>query len=296
MHADTVPCLVELAEEFDTIGPRRDTASDGSIGDTAHKSRSSNHNRDDATGSKTPQSDSDGRPDIRAIDVDDSGPWLNGADMNKATELIVGRCRSGVENRLVEVIYNRRAAYASNGWKWIAYNGANAHTEHAHFGAKADTGRLENDRRPWGLVEKWGGDGDMLVKKGDTGEGVKYWQYVLTDLGYPTTTDGIYGSSMERTVNRYRLEKGEAGPTPQITGWMAWHMHRALAAEHAGRPGAPGTPGPAGQPGTPGQPGPVGPAGQPGPQGPAGPPGQNGTLTGVLNVTGGTLVVTTEGS
>lgn len=155
MHPDTVPCLLELAEEFDALGPARDTASDGSIGDAAHASRSSNHNRDDTSGSSTPQSDSDSSPDIRAIDVDKSGPWVNGFSMQAGVDLIVSRCRSGAENRLVEIIYNKHAWYASNGWARVNYTGNNAHTEHAHFGAKADTGKLENDRRPWGLVEEW---------------------------------------------------------------------------------------------------------------------------------------------
>lgn len=158
MHADTVPCLVELAEEFDQVGIDRDTASDGSIGDQAHQDRSSNHNRDDTPGSSTPQSDSDSRPDIRAIDVDNSGPWRNGFTMDAGTKFIVDRCRSGVENRLVEVIYNRRCAYASSGWQWHDYTGSNPHDKHAHFGAKADSGKLEDDRRPWGLAEKWGDD------------------------------------------------------------------------------------------------------------------------------------------
>ena len=158
MHQDTVPCLVTLADEFDELGPARDHASDGSIGDQDHQARSSNHNRDDTAGSSTPQTDSDGEPDIRAIDTDDSGPWVNEFTMQKGVDFIVGRCRSGVENRLVEIIYNGYAWYASNGWKRVKYTGANQHTEHAHFGAKADAGKLENDTRPWGLVEQWGDD------------------------------------------------------------------------------------------------------------------------------------------
>ena len=158
MHEDTVPCLLELTEEFDILGPKRDDASDGSIGDAAHKARSSNHNRDDTSGSATPQSDSDGEPDIRAVDIDDSGPFLNGFTMQKGVDLIVSRCRSGVENRLVEIIYNGKCWYKSNGWAQQTYTGSNKHDRHAHFGAKADTGKLENDRRPWGLVEKWGDD------------------------------------------------------------------------------------------------------------------------------------------
>jgi len=176
MHADTVPCLVTLADEFDELGPKRDHASDGSIGDQDHAERSSNHNRDDTPGSSTPQTDSDGSPDIRAIDTDDSGPWINGFTMQKGVDFIVSRCRSGVENRLVEVIYNGLCAYASSGWVWKKYTGSNQHTEHAHFGAKADTGKLENDTRPWGLVEKWGDhmDFDETVRASKQGAG-EWW-------------------------------------------------------------------------------------------------------------------------
>jgi hypothetical protein len=156
MHADTVPCLLELADEFDRVGNERDTSSDGSIGDQAHQERSSNHNRDDVAGSNTPQTDSDSSPDIRAIDVDQSGPWKNGFTMQKGVDFLVERCRSGVEDRLVEIIFNGHAWYRSNGWKKIVYTGSNQHTEHAHVGAKADSGTLENDRRPWGIAEKWG--------------------------------------------------------------------------------------------------------------------------------------------
>jgi hypothetical protein len=157
-HADTVPCLDALYDEFEVIGPNRSHESDGSIGDTDHQDRSSNHNRDDVSGSKTPQTDSDGEPDIRAIDVTQKGPWINGFTMQQGVDLIVSRCRSGQENRLVEVIYNRHAWYKSNGWNRIDYTGSNPHDKHAHFGAKADSGTLENDRRPWGIAEKWGDD------------------------------------------------------------------------------------------------------------------------------------------
>lgn len=252
MHPATVPCLLELAEEFDRLGPDRDHESDGSIGDTAHQARSSNHNLDDTPGSRTPQTDGDSRKDLRAIDVDRSGPWRNGFTMQAGIDLIVARCKSGDEDRLVEIIYNRHAWYASNGWRRIDYTGANAHTEHAHFGAKADTGKLENDRRPWGLVEEWGGGSDdMLVKKGDKGEQVKYWQYVLTDLGYTLAYDGDYGPKMEAAVNKYRKDRVNAAPVAMITGWTAFALHVDLAKKY-------------------------GPAGQ---------------LTGTLTVTGGSLEV-----
>jgi hypothetical protein len=285
MHADTVPCLLELAEEFDVLGPKRDTKSDGSIGDTAHQSRSSNHNRDDVSGSKTPQTDSDSSPDIRAIDVDDSGPWLNGFTMQKGVDHIVSRCRSGAEKRLVEIIYDRHAWYASNGWSRIDYTGSNPHTEHAHFGAKADTGKLENDRSPWGLVEKWGDDMGFMVRKGDgPSEEVKFWQYMLSSLGYPLEYDGIYGTEMEKAVNKYRKDIADAAPATMITGWTGHAMFKSLALKYGPDP----VPGPKGDPGPAGAPGPKGDAGAPGSKGEQGPPGE---LSGTFTVTGGTIEV-----
>lgn len=292
MHADTVPCLLELVEEIDILGPKRDDASDGSIGDTAHQSRSSNHNRDDVSGSKTPQSDSDGRPDVRAVDIDDSGPFMNGFTMQKGVDHIVSRCRSGAEDRLVEVIYNRKAYYASNGWREVDYTGSNAHTEHAHFGAKADTGKLENDRRPWGLVEKWGDGMAYLPRKGDgPSEDVKAWQYDLSTLGYAFGDgqtygpyDGIYGDKMEKAVNQFREDVGGAAPATMITGWTANAIHKEIAKKYAGQDGAPGNKGDRGDKGPPGE------KGDKGDRGEQGPPGE---LTGTFNVTGGTIEVAT---
>jgi hypothetical protein len=281
MHPDTVPCLVELAEEFDIVGPKRDHASDGSIGDTAHQSRSSNHNRDDTSGSSTPQSDSDGEPDIRAIDVDDSGPFLNGGSMDEFTKFIVSRCKSGVENRLVEVIYNRRCAYASSGWVWKDYTGSNAHTEHAHFGAKADSGKLENDRRPWGIAEKWGDMGSFLPAKGDSGEHVKYWQNFLHWLGYDCEADGDYGDATQNAYNKWRDAHNQDRIT-YISGWSGATMTKEVAQTF-------GKPGPAGAAGAKGATGATGPAGPAGPAGPKGDKGDSGEFTGTLTVTSGTL-------
>lgn len=282
-HADTVPCLVALSEEFDEVGPDRSTASDGSIGDQDHAERSSNHNKDDTSGSSTPQSDSDSSPDIRAIDVTSKGPWLNGMTMQAAVDLIVGRCRSGAENRLVEVIYNRHAWYKSNGWARIDYTGSNPHDKHAHFGAKADTGKLENDTRPWGLVEKWGGGEMFLVKNGAQGEIVKYWQYYLNDLGFsPGAIDGDYGDSTQAAVNAHRKSHGQ-GPVNEINGWHAYVIQRDMMDKRA----KVGPAGPAGPKGATGPAGPAGPAGAPGA------PGADGALSGTFTVTGGQIEVAT---
>jgi hypothetical protein len=144
-----VPCLVTLRSEFNKLAPQRDKASDGSIGDTAHQQESSDHNPDE-TG-RTPYSDADHVNEVHAIDVDDDlrrAGWT----MNRALEIIITRHREGRDNRLQNVIYNRRIWSRSWGWTARAYTGASAHTEHAHFSARYTTAQ-ERDTRPWGLLE-----------------------------------------------------------------------------------------------------------------------------------------------
>jgi hypothetical protein len=144
-----VPSLVALRNEFNKLAPDRDKASDGSIGDTSHQQTSSDHNPDE-TG-RTPYSDADRVNEVHAIDVDDD-LRLAGWSMNRALEIIITRHREGRDNRLQNVIYNRRIWSRSWGWTARAYTGANAHTEHAHFSARYTTAQ-ESDTRAWGLLE-----------------------------------------------------------------------------------------------------------------------------------------------
>jgi hypothetical protein len=144
-----VPCLVSLRSEVNRLAPSRDKASDGSIGDAAHAQESSDHNPDE-TGN-TPYEDADNINEVHAIDVDDD-LRKPGWTMDKCLEIIITRHRDGRDNRLQNVIYNRRIWSRSWGWTARAYTGANAHTEHAHFSARYTTAQ-ESDTRPWGLLE-----------------------------------------------------------------------------------------------------------------------------------------------
>jgi hypothetical protein len=145
-----VPCLVSLRNEFNELSPDRDKASDGSIGDTGHAASSSDHNPDE-TGN-TPYEDADSTDEVHAIDVDDNLRKA-GVSMQSRVDIIVTRHREGRDNRLQNVIYNRRIWSASWGWTARSYTGKNAHTEHAHFSARYTTAQ-ENDTRPWGLLEE----------------------------------------------------------------------------------------------------------------------------------------------
>lgn len=134
-----VPCLACLRTEFNTLAPARDRASDGSIGDASHAASVSDHNPDS-------------RGLVHAIDTDDSGPWPAGVSMEKCVQTIVMRHRTGLDNRLQNVIYMRRIWSRSWGWTAREYTGPSPHTEHAHFSARYAVAQ-ENDTRPWGLLD-----------------------------------------------------------------------------------------------------------------------------------------------
>ena len=144
-----VPCLVSLRNEFNRLAPARDKTSDGSIGDTGHSQTSSDHNPDETA--STPYRDADRINEVHAIDVD-KDLRRSGWSMEKCVEIIVIRHRKGVDNRLQNLIYNRRIWSRSWGWTARRYNGSNPHTRHAHFSARYTTAQ-EKDTRHWGLLE-----------------------------------------------------------------------------------------------------------------------------------------------
>jgi hypothetical protein len=144
-----IPCLKALFAEFDRMAPSRDHASDGSIGDAAHRQEVSDHNADEV--GKVPIHDADHINEVHAIDVDNN---LNESDltMEKVVQFLLGRCRSGAEKRLRYIIYNRRIWSASSGWVQKTYTGASPHTEHAHFSASYITS-LEASTASWHLED-----------------------------------------------------------------------------------------------------------------------------------------------
>lgn len=136
-----VPCLVQLRSEFNDLNPKRDKGADGSIGDAAHASGSSDHNPD-----------SKGR--VLAVDIDSSGPWPAGTTFDAAVTSIAARCRSGDEDRIEYIIWNRFIYSRSAGFAKRTYTGtSDPHTNHAHFSARHDH-HGESDTRAWGLLEK----------------------------------------------------------------------------------------------------------------------------------------------
>lgn len=120
--------LMALLRQVNQRAPRRNKASDGTIGDAAHCQRTSDHNpwvRDGGVGVVT------------ALDI--THDPRGGCDANTIVEAI----RASRDRRVKYIIWNRRIANSAavggaQPWEWRRYTGRNPHTVHAHISVKPD--------------------------------------------------------------------------------------------------------------------------------------------------------------
>lgn len=125
------PGLKNLGNQFNKRWPNRDGASDGAVSDPAHWAESSTgHSPDDTKGSNAEYNDNDGKPEIRAIDVDNT---LNDPDVTMQMVIDHMRKLPNLGSVIRYMIYNKKMYHVNNGFVGVAYNGSSPHTEHAHF-------------------------------------------------------------------------------------------------------------------------------------------------------------------
>jgi hypothetical protein len=199
-----VPCLVSLRNEFNRLAPARDKTSDGSLGDTSHSRSSSDHNPDETA--RTPYEDADRINEVHAIDVD-KDLRKSGWSMEKCVEIIVLRHRRGVDDRLQNLIYNRRIWSRSWGWTARRYTGSNPHTRHAHFSARYTTAQ-ERDTRPWGLLEAEDDDMATITQTDFNARMDTWWNARMS----PTA-----GDNAQRTALRVAPWQQNVGSTGRST-------------------------------------------------------------------------------
>src|ERR1044072_850224 len=151
-----VPCLLKLRDEFNQVSPTRDKGADGTIGDSSHTS-SSDHTPDEDSDVLRGR-DADSTNEVHALDIDSSGPWPAGW-FNPPILAIADRERRDYQSptivgRLQYIIWNHRIISRSWDWsEWRSYDGADPHTNHAHFSARYLTA-AESSTRPWGVSEE----------------------------------------------------------------------------------------------------------------------------------------------
>lgn len=152
--------LAQLRHDFDEAFEDRETSSDGWIGDTAHQEEKSGHNPDDTPGVVAEYSDSDTKPEVRAVDVT-AKLNSNSTTMYDVIKKILATPAD--LSRLMYIIHcpvhgplgdNVPTKWSrSNGWRPVEYTGANRHDKHAHF--SGDPAQDEN-RAPWRSVLSMG--------------------------------------------------------------------------------------------------------------------------------------------
>lgn len=118
------PSLVQFRNEVNKKWPNRSKKSDGTIGNTSHAARKSDHN---------PNS----RDSVNAIDI--TYPGVN------ATAIINAVKKHPSANY---VIFNRKIYSRKNGWKAEKYTGASPHTEHLHISI-LQTVKAEQSKVHW---------------------------------------------------------------------------------------------------------------------------------------------------
>lgn len=113
-----------LRDQINRAFPDRDRRSDGSIGDSSHSARKSDHNPD-------------AKGWVRAIDID-----TNLSDDAKAAYVLANQLRvlARRDRRLSYIIFSGRIASRRTLWRWVRYRGINPHNTHVHvsFTKKGD--------------------------------------------------------------------------------------------------------------------------------------------------------------
>lgn len=128
--------LLHLRNQVNAKAPGRSKASDGTIGDARHRSRSSDHNPwvlDGTIGVVT------------AMDIThDAGHGCDAGELAKA--IVASR-----DNRVKYVIWNKQISSSlpqggKPAWHWRPYGGSNPHSKHCHISVNSEKSRYDSER------------------------------------------------------------------------------------------------------------------------------------------------------
>lgn len=218
------PALVQLRKELDARWPKRDRTSDGSIGDTAHASRASEHN---------PEPDGRYKGRVNALDID-----KDGVDTDALLKILKS------DPRVWYFIFERRIYSRTYDFAARAYTGSNPHDKHIHVSVYPTQAAGES-------AASWGIDDSRSVPKppapkptpkpapkpapkpkyvalnkavtpGGTHAQVAVLQQLLIDAGYGPIRGAVtkfYGENTRAAVARFHRKNPDlsgASPDPAI--------------------------------------------------------------------------------
>lgn len=211
--------LVSLRDGVNARWPKRDKASDGTIGNAEHAARSSDHN---------PWIVVAGVGVVRAFDAD-----VDGIDAAWYAEQLRLLGAAG-DARLTGgyVIFNKRITRRDySGWN--VYTGKNAHTSHVHVSLSRDPAGFD-DPRPWSFLAATlpappppsappAPSGRPTLREGSRGDAVRVLQVAL-NRWYPrlppVAQDGVYGPNTRARVVYFQHRAGLT--TDGIVGPRTW--------------------------------------------------------------------------
>jgi hypothetical protein len=214
--------LLTLREECNQRWPDRSKVSDGTIGDPAHATRTSDHN--------AWVIDPSGVGVVRALDI-----TAKGIDAPAYAEHVRQLGASG-DRRLNPsgyVIWDRRIASSSKGWGWRAYSGKNPHTQHCHVSVTTVQAGYD-DGGPWGVLDLGRKDDDDMPLTDDDlariaqkvwtrdiktdGGAVRSAEAILAGLNRGELVGGLVDALLDLPIDRSDLG---AGPTSlrQVLRW-----------------------------------------------------------------------------
>lgn len=189
--------LKRLREQVNALYPNRDKSSDGSIGDTRHSARKSDHNPN-------------GAGVVCAIDIDED------LSPNNTVAGIVASIQASRDPRVKYIIYEGKITVKGDITKWKPYSGVNPHKHHAHISVKQDA-KLYDDRRDWSV----GGNSQVLLDSSPTVRDLKIGDrgadVIILQEKLGVTPDGEFGLKTKKAVisiqikNNLRVD-GIVGP------------------------------------------------------------------------------------
>jgi hypothetical protein len=126
---------MRLKAQVDAKFPGRSKVSDGTIGDAAHRTRSSDHN---------PHIEDGGTGVVSAMDITHDPEHC---DAGALVEKLV----ASKDPRIKYIIYSGRIISSKvQPWVWRPYTGANAHAHHCHISVMAEK-EAYDDEKDWAV-------------------------------------------------------------------------------------------------------------------------------------------------
>lgn len=221
------PAMTAQRNAFNQRFPSRRKASDGTIGDAAHKLSPSSHNPDDTAGSKSEYSDADTKQEVRATDTDEN---LNdpAADM---FDVVYSILNTPADLRRCRYLILHDTIWSANGdWTPRRYTGE--YHNHLHTSGNPDT---DDDGSPWQSILNLGG------RKMELGTPVP--EPLYSDYNGPDKDDAptglTVGQMMAQTHQHAWYARSAANKALEIAKASALKIDQLVAA-HGSTPQVPG--------------------------------------------------------